>query len=63
MCAVYLIEYAARGNKLAKSIGLLVDVMSGIPSIVAGLFAYSMFSLIGAPAPSAASKAPSRFRC
>ena len=43
MCAVYLIEYAARGNKLAKSIGLLVDVMSGIPSIVAGLFAYSMF--------------------
>ena len=49
MCAVYLIEYAARGNKLAKSIGLLVDVMSGIPSIVAGLFAYSMFSLIGGP--------------
>ena len=38
-----------RGNKLAKSIGLLVDVMSGIPSIVAGLFAYSMFSLIGGP--------------
>ncbi|KAB7789736.1 phosphate ABC transporter permease PstA [Bifidobacterium leontopitheci] len=49
MCAVYLVEYAARGNKFAKSISLLVDVMSGIPSIVAGLFAYSMFAIIGGP--------------
>ena len=49
MCAVYLIEYAARGNKLAKSIGLLVDVMSGIPSIVAGLFAFSMFTILIGP--------------
>ena len=38
MCAVYLIEYAKDG-RLAKTIRLLVDVMSGIPSIVAGLFA------------------------
>ncbi|MDN6587185.1 MAG: phosphate ABC transporter, permease protein PstA, partial [Bifidobacterium crudilactis] len=37
MCAVYLVEYSNNG-KLAKSIALLVDVMSGIPSIVAGLF-------------------------
>lgn len=33
MCAVYLIEYAGK-SKLARTIHLLVDVMSGIPSIV-----------------------------
>ena len=48
MCAVYLIEYAG-GSKLARTIHLLVDVMSGIPSIVAGLFAYSMFAILGGP--------------
>lgn len=45
MCAVYLIEYSNRG-KLARVITLLVDVMSGIPSIVAGLFAFSMFVIL-----------------
>lgn len=49
MCAVYLVEYAAKGNKLAKSVSLLVDVMSGIPSIVAGLFAFSMFTIFAGP--------------
>ncbi len=48
MCAVYLVEYA-RGNKMARIINLLVDVMSGIPSIVAGLFAFSMFALFAGP--------------
>ncbi len=48
LCAVYLVEYSNRG-KLAKAISLLVDVMSGIPSIVAGLFAFSMFTIIGGP--------------
>ena len=48
MCAVYLVEYSNNG-RLAKSISLLVDVMSGIPSIVAGLFAYSMFTIIAGP--------------
>ena len=48
MCAVYLVEYS-NGGKLAKSISLLVDVMSGIPSIVAGLFAYSMFTILVRP--------------
>ena len=48
MCAVYLVEYSNRG-KLAKSISLLVDVMSGIPSIVAGLFAFSMFTILLGP--------------
>ena len=48
MCAVYLVEYANR-SRLARTVTLLVDVMSGIPSIVAGLFAFSMFALIGGP--------------
>ena len=48
MCAVYLIEYAQDG-RLAKTIRLLVDVMSGIPSIVAGLFALSLFAILCGP--------------
>ncbi|RGW11365.1 phosphate ABC transporter permease PtsA [Bifidobacterium pseudolongum] len=48
MCAVYLIEYAKDG-RLAKTIRLLVDVMSGIPSIVAGLFALALFAIVCGP--------------
>ena len=48
MCAVYLVEYAQKGA-LAKTISLLVDVMSGIPSIVAGLFAFSLFTMAFGP--------------
>ena len=48
MCAVYLVEYSNRG-KLATTVSLLVDVMSGIPSIVAGLFAFSMFTILLGP--------------
>ena len=48
MCAVYLVEYS-RGNKISRIINLLVDVMSGIPSIVAGLFAFSMFAFLAGP--------------
>jgi phosphate transport system permease protein len=42
--AIYLVEYAA-GNRLSRWIRFLVDVMTGIPSIVAGLFAYALFVL------------------
>ncbi len=48
MTSVYLVEYS-NGGKLYKAISFFVDVMSGIPSIVAGLFAYSMFSIIFGP--------------
>ena len=48
MCAVYLVEYSNRG-KLTTTVSLLVDVMSGIPSIVAGLFAFSMFTILLGP--------------
>jgi phosphate transport system permease protein len=49
MAAVYLVEYG-KGNKLAKAITFLVDVMTGIPSIVAGLFAFALFTLVFGPA-------------
>lgn len=42
--AIYLVEYAD-GNRLSRWIRFLVDVMTGIPSIVAGLFAYALFVL------------------
>lgn len=47
MTSIYLVEYG-RG-RLAKTITFLVDVMTGIPSIVAGLFAYAAFVLIFGP--------------
>ena len=40
--SIYLVEYG-NDRKLARSITFLVDVMTGIPSIVAGLFAYAVF--------------------
>lgn len=43
--AIYLVEYGA-GSRLARAITFLVDVMTGIPSIVAGLFALALFVLI-----------------
>ncbi|HWS50662.1 MAG TPA: phosphate ABC transporter permease PstA [Microbacterium sp.] len=45
LTAIYLVEYG-RGGWLSRAITFLVDVMTGIPSIVAGLFAYALFSLI-----------------
>ena len=46
--AIYLVEYGA-GKRLAQGITFLVDVMTGIPSIVAGLFAYALFALFLGP--------------
>lgn len=46
--AIYLVEYG-RGP-LARAITFLVDVMTGIPSIVAGLFAFAIFTLVLGPA-------------
>jgi phosphate transport system permease protein len=43
-CAIYLVEYGAT-SRLARWITFLVDAMTGIPSIVAGLFAYALFVL------------------
>lgn len=49
--AIYLVEYG-KGNKTSQVITFLVDVMTGIPSIVAGLFAVALFIVItGDPLP------------
>lgn len=48
LAAIYLVEYG-RG-RLAKAVTFFVDVMTGIPSIVAGLFAFALFSIIFGPA-------------
>jgi len=42
-CAIYLTEYAKRGNKAVKIIRLAVDTLAGIPSIVYGLFGMILF--------------------
>ena len=41
--AVYMTEYAKRGNKLVKVVRLMSETLSGIPSIVFGLFGYLFF--------------------
>jgi phosphate transport system permease protein len=48
LSAIYLVEYGGN-SRLASSIRFLVDVMTGIPSIVAGLFAYALFVLFFGP--------------
>jgi phosphate transport system permease protein len=47
MAAIYLQEYG--GGRLSRALTFFVDVMTGIPSIVAGLFAYALFTLILGP--------------
>jgi phosphate transport system permease protein len=47
MGAVYLNEYGT--GRLRRALTFFVDVMTGIPSIVAGLFAYALFALFLGP--------------
>jgi phosphate transport system permease protein len=47
LTAVYLVEYGP--TRLGRAITFFVDVMTGIPSIVAGLFAYALFALMVGP--------------
>jgi phosphate transport system permease protein len=47
LTAIYLVEYGK--NRLARAITFFVDVMTGIPSIVAGLFAFALFALFFGP--------------
>ncbi|MER5473295.1 phosphate ABC transporter permease PstA [Streptomyces sp. NPDC002935] len=44
LTAIYLVEYGS--GKLARAVTFFVDVMTGIPSIVAGLFILSFWILI-----------------
>ena len=43
--AIFLIEYA-KGTKVARGVSFMVDILTGIPSIVAALFIYARFITI-----------------
>ena len=43
--AIYLVEYAKRGNRLVDIVRMTTETLSGIPSIVYGLFGYLMFGV------------------
>jgi phosphate transport system permease protein len=45
LTAVYLVEYG-RDSRLAKVVSFFVDVMTGLPSIVAGLFVLAFWLLL-----------------
>jgi phosphate transport system permease protein len=47
MAAIYLQEYGK--GRLRRYLTFFVDVMTGIPSIVAGLFAYAVFAIFLGP--------------
>jgi phosphate transport system permease protein len=47
MAAIYLNEYGT--GRLRRALTFFVDVMTGIPSIVAGLFAFALFELFLGP--------------
>jgi phosphate transport system permease protein len=40
--AIYLVEYG-RDKRLARTVSFMVDILTGIPSIVAGLFVYALW--------------------
>ena len=43
--AIYLVEYAKRGNKIVLLIRMTTETLAGIPSIVYGLFGFLMFAV------------------
>jgi phosphate transport system permease protein len=44
LAAIYLVEYGG-GRRFARTVSFFVDVMTGVPSIVAGLFIYAFWIL------------------
>ncbi|MEG0214791.1 MAG: phosphate ABC transporter permease PstA [Hungatella sp.] len=43
--AIYLVEYAKRGNKVVELVRITAETLSGIPSIVYGLFGFLLFTV------------------
>lgn len=41
--AIYMVEYAKKGSRLVKLVSLTTETLSGIPSIIYGLFGYLFF--------------------
>ena len=58
--AVWLVEYGS-DSRFAHTVRFFVDVLTGVPSIVFGLFIYIV--LIVGTGPSRATRARSRWRC
>ncbi len=44
-CAVFLSEWLSPGSAASRWIGLSLDILSGVPSIVFGLFGYQVFAI------------------
>ncbi|HEY0118589.1 MAG TPA: phosphate ABC transporter permease PstA [Cellulomonas sp.] len=44
LTSIYLVEYGS--GHLARAVTFFVDVMTGIPSVVAGLFSFALFYLV-----------------
>ncbi len=43
--AIYLVEYAKRGNKIVELVRITAETLTGIPSIVYGLFGFLLFGV------------------
>ncbi|CCI84205.1 phosphate ABC transporter permease PstA [Corynebacterium otitidis] len=46
LTAIYLVEYASKDSKLGKATTFMVDILTGVPSIVAALFIYSLWIVL-----------------
>ena len=44
--AIYMVEYAKKGNKLVGVVSVTTETLAGIPSIVFGLFGFIVFVLL-----------------
>ena len=55
--AIYLNEYGGKG-RLAAVIRFMADVMTGVPSIVMGLFIYTVWTLRVRPRAASAARSP-----
>ena len=44
-CALYLSECVTKTSRIGRTIGFSLDVLSGVPSIVFGLFGYAVFAV------------------
>jgi phosphate transport system permease protein len=45
LAAIYVVEYG-RGRRYARLVSFVVDVLAGVPSVVAGLFIYTAWILV-----------------
>lgn len=44
--AIYLVEYAKKGSKFVRLVRLATETLSGIPSIIFGLFGFLIFTML-----------------